>query len=127
MKNIALALTGWIVLLVGGCGDGNEAGTNHYACDYMQAGAHYCYEWTWTGPEQTGATFKTQCTQYGGSSVGACDRTGAIGGCEIKSTSGGFTSSATLWHYDGDASTLMSSCTQACAGQPSATCTFKNK
>jgi hypothetical protein len=104
MRSIALVM---ILALVGACGSSKESGTDAgtggsdagttgttKSCDYTVSGAHGCFDWNWSGADQS-AGFNAACTAAGGTPGGGCNRTGSIGGCKVNQ--GNYTT--TLWFY----------------------------
>lgn len=110
-----------LVLVLGLCGCSTAAISaltstkGSFACDEPKGGSngtHSCFEQNWAAGLFT-ATYAASCKSAGGTSVGSCSHTNALGGCKIGSTA----AYQTVWYYTDAKETkdqIKTACTSAC-------------
>ena len=93
---------------------GADGGTTAFGCDLALDAGHTCTDYVYTNmPAGLFATAKSQCAVFG-TTVAACDKTGAVGGCTITEVKNGITTVTTTWQFTG----TQSSVTALCATKP---------
>ncbi len=92
----------------GGGGGGGQSGT--FSCDQQLGGFHSCNDYNWNGGNYSTSSWNAACSMGGGTSGSGCSHSSAIGGCEIKSTSGAVSITSITWYYSGSSATVKSAC-----------------
>ena len=91
-----------------------DAGPTAFGCDLALDAGHTCTDYVYTNmPAGLFATAKSQCAVFG-TTVAACDKTGAVGGCTMTEVKNGITTVTTTWQFTG----TQSSVTALCATKP---------
>lgn len=102
-----------VAAMASSCG-GTDTGT--YACDVPSATNHRCFEYAWTGGQQSTSDWEAQCSANNGNHVASCDHTGATGGCQTVNAAAQIVITFTAWWYSGTVASVRAACSMVPGG-----------